>query len=340
MVSLLDRLKELPPRHRYGPLGLTLSIALSAWAAVERDLFDGLILLTAVVGLGLGITSRFFPPRPRFQVSFRGAPDPQVLSLVPGWRRRPLDQAAIAQQQVDLAMATMPKRPKSTVPPDMQIGYLIAQGALSSLQAEITGTTEEDLQEFENKVAAYGGIVTDWVGRLEASREEHLKVFKGRLRVEELSSAPADHVRLRLRFPEGFKLASNLPTVEEAPTRPKFNRSVFESMRDVVEAQHSSGSIPWPVGDDGEPTYSIENGKPVVECDLGRINQGDHRDAPTFELRIPGPGSYTVQWEVSSSGLGEPATGTLTIKCQEAKEGAPITKLDEAEAQRKRLEQI
>ncbi|MFL5874078.1 MAG: hypothetical protein ACJ75T_11500 [Solirubrobacterales bacterium] len=333
----MHRLQKLSPRQRYGTAGLIVFIGLSAWASLERDLFEGLILLGTLGAIGLAALNHFLPPRPRFQVSFRNVPDPGVLSLVPDWRKRPLDQAAIAQEQVDLALETMPQRPHQAVPPHMQIGRLIAEGAIASFQSAIAGTTEEELQDFENKVAAYGGEVADWVGRFEASREEHLKVFKGKLRVEELGSAPADHVRLRLRFPKGFRLTDDLSLVGKPPARPKFNPSVFDGMGNPIRKAQRAGSIPWPLSDNDEPTYSMEHGEPVVECDLGRINQGDHRDAPVIELRIPGPGSFVVQWEASSSGLGKPAIGTLTIVCEAAKEGPPITTLKQAEDQWERI---
>jgi hypothetical protein len=343
-MHALDRLKELSPRQRYGVAGLIVFMGLSAWASVERDLFEGLILLGTLGAIGFAALNHFLPSQPRFRVSFRNTPNPGLLSFVPGWRKRPLDQAAIAQEQVDLAMETMPDRPYIKPPDELeQIGPFVAQSALASLQAQFTGTTDKDFDEFESKVASYGEKLADWVGRLEVSREERLKVFNGKLRVEELGGAPADHVHLRLRFPEGFKLARDLPEAGESPVRPDFAPgfgAYFNTYpKDWSKAQRTAASIPWPKNPDA-PSYSTENGKPVVDFELGRINQGDHRDVPVFALRAPGPGSFPVQWEASSSGLGEPATGTLAIECEAAKDGPPITTLRQAEDQQERLAQL
>jgi hypothetical protein len=341
-MPALDRLKKLPPRQRYWLGGLIVFIGLSVWASIERDLFDGLILLGTLGAVGFAALNHFVPSRPRFQVGFRNTPDPGLLSLVPGWRKRPLDQAAISQEQVDLALETMPERPALEPPDEIGlIGPFVAQSALTSLQAQFTGTTDKDYEEFESKVASYGGRLADWVEELELSREEHLKVFKGRLRVEELGGAPADHVHLRLRFPEGFKLARDLPEAGEPPTRPNFAPGIgaYFAPRDFSKLQGLAPKLPWPK-DAEAASYSVENGKPVVDFELGRINQGDHRDAPAFALRVPGPGRFPVQWEASSSGLGKPATGTLTVECEAAKDGPPITTLKQAEDQQERIEQL
>jgi len=341
-MTALDRLKNLSLRWRYGSVGLIVFIGLSVWASVERDLFDGLILLGTLGAVGVAALNHFLPSRPRFEVGFRNNSDPGVLCLVPGWRRRLLDREAITQEQVDLALETMPERPALEPPEELgQLGPFFAQSALASFQAQFTGTRDEDFAEFESKVATYGGTLANWVGQLEVSCEEHRKVFKGKLRVEELGGAPADHVHLRLRFPEGFRLARDLPEVGEPPARPNFAPGIgtYFAQRDFSEMQSIATKLPWPKNAEAA-SYSTENGKPVVDFELGRINQGDHRDVPVFALRVPGPGSFTVDWEASSSGLGKPATGTLTIECETAKDGPPITTLKQAEDQQERIEQL
>lgn len=341
-MPALGRLKKLSPRQRYGVAGLIVFVGLSGWASIERDLFEGLILLGTLGAIGFAALNHFVPSRPRFQVSFRNTPDPGLLTFVPGWPKRPLDQAAIAQEQVDLALETMPERPYIKPPDELeQIGPFVAQSALASLEARFTGTTDKDYEEFESKVASYGGMLADWVRRFEVSREERQKVFNGKLRVEELGSAPADHVHLRLRFPEGFKLARDVPEVEEPPARPDFapGLGAYFTPKDFSKAPRIAADIPWPRSSNAA-SYSMEDGKPVVDFELGRINQGDHRDASGFALRVSAPGSFTVQWEASSSGLGKPATGTLTIECEAAKEGPPITTLRQVEDQWERMEQL
>ena len=86
--------------------------------------------------------------------------------------------------------------------------------------------------------------------------------------------------------------------------------------------------------------YSMEKDAPVIDYELGRINQLDHRDVPTFSLRAPGPGAYSVKWEASATGLGKPAHGKFIIEFAEPQQGQPITTLAEAEAERERIEQL
>lgn len=341
-MTVLDRLRSLSLRQRYGLIGLIVFIGLSVWASVERDLFDGLILLGTLGAVGVAALNHFFPSRPRFEVGFRNTSNPGLLTLVPTWCRRLLDREAIIQEQVDLALETMPERPALEPPDELEkVGPFIVQSAFASLQADLTGTNDEDFAEFEREVATYGGTLDEWVQQLEVSREEHQKVFQGRLRVEELGGAPADHVHLRLRFPEGFRLASDLSEAGEPPTRPNFAPGVgaYFAPRNLSKMQRIASKFPWPKNAEGA-SYSTENGRPVVDFELGRINQGDHRDVPAFALRVPGPGTFPIHWETSSSGLGKPATGTLTIKWEAAEDGPPITTLKQAEHEQERIENL
>jgi hypothetical protein len=334
---MLKRIREIPARQRYGVPALVLAAGLCGWATTERGLFDGLILLASLCGvLSLGIL--LVPSRPRLRVIVRDESDPTRLVLAPTFRVRPLGKEAIAQEQVDLALETMPARPEPKLGPDDSIGQMFSQSIAAGLQASWTGATDERLTEFENQVASYGGKLVRWLERLDAVRAERLKVFEGELRIEELGHAPADHVHLRLRFPTGFKLARKLPRSGEPPTRPDFSPGItlppglFNRELPEIEPIYLPGT--------DKARYSMEGEAPVIDWDLGRVNQLDHRDVPTFSLRAPGSGSYAIHWEASATGLGQPAHGELTIEFGEPQEGPPIRTLAEAETERERIEEI
>ncbi|HSS05179.1 MAG TPA: hypothetical protein VLK89_08345 [Solirubrobacterales bacterium] len=336
-MNVFDRFKELPPRRLFGPPALLIALGLCVWATLARGLFDGVTLLAGMCGvLSLGLL--LLPSRPRLQVLVRDTPDPTRLDLVPTWSVRPLDKQAILQEQVDLALATMPERPEPQLGPDDAVGRILAKTAVAGIQASLSGATDEALKEFESKVSSYEHKLVRWLEQLEKSRGEHLKVFEGELRIRELGHAPADHVHLRLRFPNGFLLAGKLPRAGSPPTRPHFSpgigsllpRSALERAMPEIEPIYLPGT--------DKARYSIEEDAPVIDYELGRVNQHDHRDVPAFSLRVPGPGSYAVQWKASATGLGKPARGKLTIEFSEPDQGEPIITLTEADAEREKLD--
>jgi hypothetical protein len=338
---MLDRLKDFSPRQRYALLILLFTLVLCVWVTTQYGLIAGLAVLGGI-SAPVSLWPQIAPARPRLSVVVRSEPDPVRLDLVPTWRLRPLDKEAIVQEQVNLALATLPEPPDPKLSPDDDFGQLLTKAALAGVKATLTGATPEFLEEFKSKVKTHSQKLVRWLEEVEKARVEHLKVFEGELRIHELGHASADHVHLRLRFPPGFKLAQDLPYSELPPDRPSFGgviglpHAALNSLHGLTD--HNIPSIDLPGSD--KARYSMEGNAPVIDYNLGRVNQHDYRDAPAFSLRVPGPGSYNVKWEASAAGLGKPATGELTIQFAEPKQGEPITTLEEVETEREWFEQL
>jgi hypothetical protein len=86
------------------------------------------------------------------------------------------------------------------------------------------------------------------------------------------------------------------------------------------------------------PNYSVEDGRAIIDWDLGRVNQSEHRDVPAFSLKAPEPGDYKVEWAITAEGLASPAKGVITIEVEAPDPAEPITTLNEAEEERKAYE--
>lgn len=328
----------MPSRRLFGVPAIVIALGLCIWATTARGLFDGVTLLAGMCGvLSLGLL--LLPSRPRLKIEVRDQSDPLRLELVPGWSDRCIDKQAIVRQQINQALATMPEQPKPQVEDDAPISKVLLAHAAAGLQASFTGTTDEDIQEFESKVSAYGRELTSWLEELEKSRDQHLRVFECDLRLHELGHAAADHVHLRLRFPKGFLLASKLLRVGAPPRCPNFAPGIGAILPKVVYDPPLLPELePLYLPGTDKAKYSMEGDAPVIDYELGRVNQHDHRDVPTFSLRLPAPGTYAVQWEASASGLDKLARGQFAIHFAEPEQGQAITTLAEVEAEREKYQ--
>jgi hypothetical protein len=341
MRSVRQRLQKLganPPRRTVIWTAITIAIVACAWATIQRGPFDGLTLLAGFCGvLSLGLL--LLPARPRLRVLLRTRTDVDTAVMIGQGRQvRLLDKEAIAEEQVNAALATLPPRPVPQLPPNSLLAKAYASFAASATLAGSFTVSEERRQEFEDEVAEYRQDLRTWLDDLERARHEHLRIFFGAARVQEGGEAPGDHVRLRLRFPPGFEpLADAPPWVPRPPERPHL-RPPWSGLIDMPLLDRFPAPVFPRAPSGGTASYSRDGETTVVEFDLGRINQSDYRDTAKFELRAAPPGTHEIEWEVSASGLRKAARGRLRIDVAEPQAAEPIATLAEAEAERGRCE--
>jgi len=332
---VLDQLKNLPRRQLFGSVTLAIALVLCAWATLARGLFDGVMIFTGMCGVvSLGLI--FLPARPRLAVEIRDGEDLDCLELLPSWSLEPFDKQAIVREQAKEALATMPEPVQPQIEQN-ELGEALMSLAAVGAHRMLTGTTDEELQKFVDKVETYKRDLWHWLGEVECARNEHRKVFECELRLRELGQAAADHVHLRLLFPEGFKLNRHLPEAGEQPARPAFAPGIGAFLPGIgslrgIPRMPLQNIDPIRLPGSGKPSYSMEGETVVIDYEVGRVNQSDHRDLPSFSLRMPGAGEYTVQWEASASGLDKPTRGELKLRFVEPEEGEPVATLAGAEA--------
>jgi hypothetical protein len=334
----LKRLGWPPPRRTVIWTAITIAIAACAWATIQRGPFDGLTLLAGFCGL-LSLGMLLLPARPSLRVVLRTPTEVDTAVVIGHGRQvRALDKEAIVDEQVGAALATLPPRPAPQLPPNSPLAKAYSSFAASAILGGISTVSEERLQESEEEVAGYRRDLANWLDELEHARHERLRIFYGAARVQEGGEAPGDHVRLRLRFPPGFEpMTEDAPWVARPPERPNSRPSLPSLINPPVLDRFPTPVIP-PSLTGGAAGYSRDGEATLVEFDLGRINQSDHRDTAKFELRAAPPGSYEVEWEVSASGLRKAARGRLRLDVAEPQAAAPITTLAEVEAERERYE--
>lgn len=326
-------LRTVPTRRLLGAPAFVFAVGLCIWATLARGLFDGAMLLTGMCGVfSLGLI--LVPSRPRLRVEVRDE-NPLRLELTPSWSTRPFDISAIVRQQANEALATLPEpiKPMAFQPQSDLSEAFAALGATGGIRASLASASEKERQEFEAQVHEYRRELRSWLKEVERARDEHLKVFECDLRLRELGHSAADHVHLRLRFPKGFLLARKLPRVDDPPPQrpnylPEAHLDSFLRMNTDRLQLDDINPIRLPGTD--KPKYTMEDDEVVIDYQLGRVNQSDHCDVPTFSLRVPNPGTYEVQWEASASGLGKPARGAFEIDFAQPKQGQPIDSLAEA----------
>jgi hypothetical protein len=324
---MLERIKKAPRRRQIGVPVFLVVLGLAIWATKERGAFDGVTLLVGSLGLLLGLL-QMIPSRPKLRLT--GRDDQPLLIFSPPVR--PLDENSIVKEQVSKALEAMPRRPRpegsAPRPLDLDVPGL-GPGNIGIQHSD------ETLRKHEAKIFDYESRLREWVTDLEAARVDRLRLVESELRLHELGYAPADHVHLRLFFPEGFELEDEAPDIGSPPAPPDLpgEGNVWAGMRpETLPIKPGSIKLHHP---NDEPHYWEKGGLPVVDYDLGRVNQADHRDVPAFELKAPRePGSYRIEWEASAAGLNRPARGTITFQVQEPTEIQPITTLEEAKQER------
>ena len=325
LASMFERIKKASRRRQIGVPVFLIMLGLAIWATKERGAFDGVTLLVGSLGLLLGLL-QMTPARPKLKLT--GRDDEPLIIFTPVVR--PLDKNSILKEQVGKALEAMPRRPAP-------------EGTTSAFDYESPGLgpgrvglrhSDQTLRQHEGKISDFESHLQEWVTNLEAARVDRLRLCEEELRLHELGYAPVDHAHLRLFFPEGFELEDEAPSIDSPPNPPELTMEGQLLARRPEQVLPIKGGIKLHHPDD-EPHYSEKSGLPVVDYDLGRINQADHRDVPAFELKAPSePGRYEIEWEASAAGLNRPASGAITFEVRAPEEIEPVTTLAEAKQER------
>jgi hypothetical protein len=335
------KFKGMRRRQQIGIPAFAVILALSIWAALERDAFEGLLLLVGASALLMAALG-FTPNRPKLRVASSSGENKAVAQREPV---RPVDEEAIVDEQEQACREEMPRQPRAKFPPGHPLGGMEAlTDQLEQAERLLNQPSDDSLREHLQEIRSYGYELGEWLSSYEDARAEYLRSFECELRVYEAGHASADHVDLILRFPEGFELDEDYPGVDEQPERPKFSSGAFlgPGMADLIRSGHQ-GIPTRPDGiklhrTDDEPRYSLENGCPRIDYLLGHINQAHYRAVPAFTLKAPeDPGAYNVTWELSADGLPKALTGTVTLEFRPPPQGQPITALEDLEAEGREL---
>jgi hypothetical protein len=326
LASMFERIKKASRRRQIGVPVFLVVLGLAIWATKERGSFDGVTLLVGSLGLLLGLL-QMIPARPKLKLT--GRDDDPLIIFTPVVR--PFDEDSIIKEQVSKALEAMPRRPA----PEGSTASAFAYESRGLGPGRVgLRHSDETLRQHEGKISHFESRLQEWVTDLEAARAERLRLCEEELRLHELGYAPADHAHLRLFFPEGFELEDEAPSIDSPPDPPELTMEGQFLARRPELVLPIKGGIKLHHPDD-EPHYSEKNGLPVVDYDLGRINQADHRDVPAFELKAPRePGRYEIEWEASAAGLNRPAFGTITFEVRAPEEIEAITTLAEAKQER------
>ncbi|HET9164307.1 MAG TPA: hypothetical protein VFN89_12800 [Solirubrobacterales bacterium] len=334
---MIEKLKQASPRRVAAIAAFVIVLGVAVWMMAAGTFLAGLALLIAATGLLLELLQQFLPNRPKLHVGPRGGAS--ELHARPEKPVRPLDREAIAGAQGDLCRKEMPRMPAPSFPPGSPlIAPLAGFQASQRLTDAITGISDDHLRKFLSKVANYEAGLEDWLDRLDAARAEQARVFESELRISELGQAAADHVHLRLRFPEGFDLDGEPPEVGPPPIPPTLHPRMTADALGRIRADMPVRPVGIRLPGTDKPTYSIEGGKVKVDWDLGRLNQSDHRDVPAFRLKAAPPGTYEIEWEATSAGLSKPMRGTVKIRIEKAAVGDAVEDLKDAEAEHRAYE--
>jgi hypothetical protein len=334
-------LRRQPRRRSFGAPAFVVVFGLSVWAVIARGLFDGMTLLVGATALVLALL-QLLPNRPKLRVAPKNGPSMRGRS-VSIFR---LDKDAIVSRSAEEVRSRMPKRPKRT--PDDGLSAIYGIGALEDTIRSIHRLsgggepTEDDFRRNEQEYKEYVDELRLWLDRLEYAQYAGVRGFEGELRLEELGQAPADHVHLRLLFPEGFELEGDVPAIGDPPPPPIFSRipmpraATFPSSLFRQPARLPDIRLPG----SANATYSVVDGKVRIDYQLGHVNQSDSLDVSAFELWAPREGSYTIKWEITATGLSKPATGIFEIVIPELDRGGSIGTEADAKGEQERLESV
>jgi hypothetical protein len=334
-----------PSRGRAIAAVLILAVLLGGVVAITAGVLAGLTLFLSFSGV-VSLLYLLLPARPRLCAELRGrgaargVTGDTGLELLPGQTVRPIDIDSIVGSEEATARETMPRRPTPKAPRGAFGGIFELSETMTTSLESVSGASDEELRDFLAKVRAYGKELRAWLEVLETARGEALRPFRIVVRVKELGGAPADFARVRLSFPAAFKEPESPPAVPEPPVRPEFaGRFAVAPFPRVPRLSLPRGSLARLVPDAAEmrgrsAEYSSEDGRTVVDLNIGHINQGEYRDTAEFSLSAGPPGDHEVGWRISANGLAAPAEGTATVEVCKPRPGDPVTDLTGAIAER------
>jgi hypothetical protein len=347
MPPIGDKVKEFPGRIRgwFGQLG---RLRYPPW---RRRVLIGLIVFPLVLGGVLALTvgpvagiagfspalsvAAFFRhdlrPGPRLSITMVTSSGHSIEAVFPPPELRHLDRAAIVEEERSTAAETAPRMAPEPKPSLGAFGLPTFE--MPTVQSML-GPTREDVVAFMAEVRDYGMDLDRWLDRYEEVRQESARQFRLVFRVENDGEAPAQNVRLRVRFPEGFRSLTKPLAINEAPDRPRFrNRwdvapvvplgsSALREIGRRLTADPPVGPV---------PVVSDEQGQLVLTYEVGHLNHGpDHLRTEPVRLLAPETGDFEFRWEVLSANPGPAATGVLKLRLNPSVEVEPrITSMSE-----------
>lgn len=245
--------------------------------------------------------------------------------------RRDLDHQAIWEDAVTRAKAAAPRE-----------GYF--GSVLLGAMGQFAKPTEEDHEEFAQRVDAYGGEVKDWLEKISEAVKAEMAVLVASVQLTNPAKVDATEARVILRFSGGFTMAPAIHKLEEPPPVPKFPfrrsrlappMSGFGLGPDYppmpMIAAQTRTKFDMSQFSPGAPDYEEDDGMLVVSYPRRTIRHGETGTAGD-DLRVRGTetGEHDIVWEIHASNLENAATGTFTvINCEEL--GEPVRTLGELE---------
>jgi hypothetical protein len=194
--------------------------------------------------------------------------------------------------------------------------------------------TEDDREKFRGEVEAYCKNLRAWLGAFAAWRHDMSEIMSARFRFTNGGRVPAHDVTVQLHFPDGFTGVEELPAFPDLPAQPRFHRPNSFDLASRMSAWSPTYplgrmNIPSLGGNVSGPRYG--KGSVLVEFSIQKLQHGipEETHEPAL-LRVPGPGTFAVAWEVHADNMAEPAKGGLTVAVDPATTSAEVLNSIEA----------
>jgi hypothetical protein len=191
-------------------------------SADVSEMSDRIERLQEIVDI-LATEERGRRPEPSVALRTRDGPATHILIKKPGIPE--VDLESIIDSERDAALDTLPPVANSAPTGDRTLAIVEQMAAASrffGFGREQLPVTEDDHARFHDKVDKYEDdlrlFIERWVAYLEADR----RVMVLSAQIENNGGAPAEDVRVRLRFPDPC-VRADFPKKPERPARPKFS---------------------------------------------------------------------------------------------------------------------
>jgi hypothetical protein len=245
--------------------------------------------------------------------------------------RRELDHQAICRDAVARAEASAPRDG-------------VIESMLLGAMGQFARPTEEDREDFAQKVDAYGKEIKGWLERITAPVEAEMEVLAARVLLRNPAKLDATEARVVLRFSKAFTAAPNAEELEEPPTVPAFPlrrsgiglmepRFDFGPRYPVVPPISALSRTRFDVAQFSteQPTYEERDEGFVVSYPRRTVRHGEIGTAgDDLRVRCTKAGAHEVAWEIHASNLEKAATGTHTVINNE-EAGEPVQTLADLE---------
>ncbi len=306
------QLRYPPWRRRVLVLLVVFPFALGAILAVTLGPIEG------IAGFGTAFSLPAFfrhdlVPGPRLSTAIVTASDHSREAVFPSTELRVIDRRAIIKSEQCEAQETAPEirrepRRGSFGLPSFEVPSV----------GSMLGPTQRDLEQFTAEIRRYGDELEPWLERYAELRIRSTRQFRLALRIENDGEAPAQNVRLRVRFPKDFRRLTKPMAMDGAPSQPRFRdrwqidpvvplqSSALKEIGRRLTAEPVAGPV---------PIASHEKDHLVLTYDIGHLNHGpDHMRTEPVTLLAPRDGEFELQWDALSANPGPAARGTMKVR--------------------------